>query len=261
MKSAITVTFLGTGTSQGVPVIGCECAVCRSEDPRDQRLRSSILIERGDYRFVIDTTPDFRTQCLRAGLKRLDAVVYTHAHVDHILGFDDLRRFCELEDKAMPIYAAADVLEALQRIYPYAFAGEVKYRNYIRPAPRLIDGPFQLADLEVVPLSLPHGKITLNGYLILCDGVKRLAYFTDCHEVPAAALREIVGVRALVVDTLRRKPHPTHMSVEQSLEVARMVRPGITYGIHMCHDLPHAETERNLPPDFRLAYDGLSVEL
>jgi len=261
MKSAIRVTFLGTGTSQGVPVIGCACGVCKSDDPRDNRLRTSILVERGDFRFVIDTTPDFRVQCLRVGLERLDAVVYTHAHCDHILGFDDLRRFCELDDKEMPIYAAPDVLSALRRIYPYAFDDEVKFRTYIRPDPHVIDGPFRLADMEITPLELPHGRITLNGYLISCEGVKRLAYFTDCHEVPQEVIEQVVGVRALVLDTLRHKPHPTHMSLDQARQVAAVVKPDITYGIHMCHDLPHEATERELPDDFRLSYDGLRLEL
>lgn len=259
MTPDFELTFLGTGTSQGVPVIGCGCAVCRSEDPRDKRMRSGALIRTPECTFVIDTSPDFRTQCLKYDIKRLDAVVYTHAHIDHIIGFDDLRRFCEMEDRDMPIYAAADVLADLRRIFTYAFSDQTRYRTYIRPAPHVIDGPFFLGETEIIPVRLPHGKIILNGYLFKRHGRKLVAYFTDCHDVPSEAIEMVRGVDVLVLDALRHKPHPTHMNIARATEVAMEVCAHRTFFTHMCHDIPHEETQQTLPDGIFLAYDGLAV--
>jgi phosphoribosyl 1,2-cyclic phosphate phosphodiesterase len=255
----VQITFLGTGTSHGIPVIGCACKVCNSADLRDKRLRTSIWVETPGFSLIVDTTPDFRTQCLREEICRVDAVLYTHAHVDHILGFDDLRRFCELESKNMPILASAPTLESLARVFHYAFDGSARFPNYIRPDPQPVNGPFTLGGLDIVPVELPHGRMTTNGFVFKKTGRRLFAYYTDCAEVPPAAEEAARGVEVLVIDALRHHSHQTHLTVQGALEAARRIGARQTYLIHMCHELGHAETEANLPPDVRLAYDGLRI--
>jgi phosphoribosyl 1,2-cyclic phosphate phosphodiesterase len=253
------ITFLGTGTSHGIPVIGCACKVCKSSDPRDKRLRTSIRIETNGFSLIVDTTPDFRAQCLREDISKVDAVLYTHAHVDHILGFDDLRRFCELENKSMPIHGSPQTLESLTRVFQYAFDGSARFSNYIRPDPCPISGPFQIGGIDVVPVELPHGRMTTNGFVFEKNGRRLFAYYTDCAEVPPAAEEAARDVEVLVIDALRHNSHQTHFTVSGALDAARRIRARKTYFIHMCHELGHAETESGLPPDVRLAYDGLRL--
>lgn len=257
----IDVTFLGTGTSHGIPVIGCQCRVCHSTDPRDQRLRTAAFLRSPDLQLQIDTPPDFRTQCLREGLVHIDAVLYTHSHSDHILGFDDLRRFCEIEDKEMPVYASHRTLADLRRIFLYAFDDSPRFRTYVRPRPIPVEGDFTLGDLRVQPVDLPHGRTISTGYIFHYRGEKVFAYFTDCQSVPPEAVEAASGVNVLVLDALRHAAHTTHMSLEQAISASEEIRPGMTYFTHMCHDLGHAETERSLPADIRLAYDGLKISL
>lgn len=257
----LEVTFLGTGTSHGIPVIGCECAVCQSTDPRDKRLRSALHVKTPEFAFAVDTPPDFRTQCLRERITRLDAVVYTHSHMDHILGFDELRRFCELEDKAMPVYASAGTLEDLSRVFSYAFAGTQTFRTYVRPEPREVSGPFELGHTKIVPVALPHGRMITTGLIFHRHGCKKFAYMTDCQEVPDEASDAAAGVEVLVVDALRHSAHSTHMTIEQALDAVARIQPTRAYFIHMCHDLGHAVTEALLPDNVRLAYDGLRIVL
>jgi phosphoribosyl 1,2-cyclic phosphate phosphodiesterase len=257
----LEITFLGTGTSHGIPVIGCECAVCRSEDPRDKRLRTAILVRTPELVFCVDTPPDFRTQCLRERIRALDAVIYTHSHSDHVLGFDDLRRFCEIEDKPIPVYAAERTLKDLARVFQYAFDGSQKFRNYVRPEPRVIDGAFELGRTTVIPVDLPHGRATTTGLIFQRGGRNLLAYMTDCQAVPAEALEAARGVDVLVLDALRHESHSTHLTVAQALEIVAEVRPKRAYFIHMCHELGHAETEAGLPPHVRLSYDGLCLSI
>ena len=254
------ITFLGTGTSHGIPVIGCECAVCRSDDPRDKRLRTAIHVATPEYSLIVDTPPDFRTQCLREGISRVDAVLYTHSHVDHILGFDDLRRFCELENKSIPIHASAQTLENLSRVFKYAFDGTAQFANYVRPAPHLIDGPLSLGGLKIVPVELPHGRMVTSGFVFEKSGRRLFAYFTDCAAVPPEAEEAARDVDVLVIDALRHHSHQTHFTVAGALEAARRIRAKKTLFIHMCHDLGHVATEADLPPDVRLAYDGLRLD-
>jgi len=257
----IEITFLGTGTSHGIPVIGCECRVCKSRDPRDKRLRTGIFVSTPECAFCVDTPPDFRTQCLREGIQTLDAVVYTHSHSDHILGFDDLRRFCEVEDRQMPIYGSARTLSDLARVFQYAFDDSPKFRTYVRPEAHTIDGPFFLGETRLVPISLPHGRIETTGLVFHRGGRKRLAYMTDCQAVPAEAEDEARGVDVLVIDALRHAPHSTHLSIDEALAVVDRIRPGMTYFIHMCHDVGHSVTEAMLPPEIRLSYDGLRIQV
>ena len=260
VAAGLEITFLGTGTSQGVPMIACDCAVCRSEDPRDSRLRTAARIRTPAVEFVIDTPPDFRTQALRENIRRLDAVLYTHAHTDHVMGFDDLRRFCETQDIEMPVYATPGVLADFRRIFEFAFDGSGKgIRNYIRPRVHEVTGPFTLGDLDVTPVSLPHGRFDTTGYVFSQLGHPLLAYFTDCNAVPAAAQEAARGVEVLVIDALRHHPHPTHMSVQEAIDAAESIGAKRTFFTHMSHDVGHAATETALPGNVRLAFDGLRV--
>ena len=255
----LTITFLGTGTSQGVPVIGCDCAVCTSTDARDRRTRASIYVETPEGAWVVDTGPDFRTQALREGVRRVDAAVFTHAHTDHIMGFDDLRVFC-WGGRELPVYASAETMRDLQRVFLFAFNGENRWPGYLLPVPHVIDGPFMLGGTELTPLPVEHGRTPVNGYLFSRDGVPLAAYLSDCKRVPEVAIERIRGVRHLIVDALRQKPHPTHMNIEEALALAQKVGPGQTWFTHLCHDLAHAETEAALPAGVRVAYDGLRIE-
>lgn len=256
--SALTITFLGTGTSHGVPVITCDCAVCTSADPRDRRTRSSIYVETPECAWVVDTGTDFRTQCLRENIRRLDAVVFTHSHTDHIMGFDDLRPFCP-GGKPIPIYASAATMLDLERVFLFAFNGENRFPGYVHPWPHIVDQAFTLGATELTPLPVPHGRATVFGYLFTRDGEKLAAYLSDCKSVPEPVIERIRGVRHLIVDALRHKPHPTHMCVAEALAVAEAVRPGQTWFTHLCHDLGHAETEAMLPPGVRVAFDGMKI--
>ncbi len=256
----LTITFLGTGTSQGVPIIGCDCRVCLSEDSRDLRMRSSIYVQTPECSWVIDTGPDFRSQCLRYGIRTLDAVVYTHAHTDHIMGFDDLRPFCPW-GKALPVYASPDTMGHLKRIFEFAFNGQNRFPGYIHPEPHEIVEPFFLGDTELTPLEVPHGRTMVNGYLLRRNGQPLAAYLSDCKEVPEPIIERIAGVQHLIVDALRYKLHPTHMNVEEALAVAEKVRPAQAWFTHLCHDLMHADLEQSLPSGVRVAYDGLKLEL
>ena len=257
----VEVTFLGTGTSHGIPVIGCQCHVCLSPDSRDKRLRCAIQVRTPEMVIQVDTPPDFRTQCLRGAVTRIDAVIYTHSHTDHILGFDDLRRFCELENKSMPIYAAERTLNDLRRVFQYAFGGEYRLSGYIRPEPIVINGPFRLGETEIIPFDLPHGRTMTTGLIFRRAGRKLLAYFTDCKEVSQEAEEAARGVDTLVVDALRHASHMTHMSLTEAIAVSMRIAPRTTYFTHMCHDLGHAETELLLPENIRLAYDGLAFAI
>lgn len=258
--AGLTITFLGTGTSQGIPVIGCDCAVCRSADPRDKRTRSSIYVETPECAWVVDTGTDFRAQCLRENVRRLDAVVLTHSHADHIMGFDDLRVFCP-NGREIPVYASEPTMRDLERVFIFAFDGKHRFPGYIRPVSRIInDIPFMLGETELTPLPVPHGRTTVFGYLFSRAGEKLVAYLSDCQLVPDPIAARILGVRHLIIDALRHKPHPTHMSVSEALAVATRVQAKQTWFTHLCHDLGHAETEAALPRGVAVAFDGLRLE-
>ena len=256
----LTLTFLGTGTSQGVPIIGCECAVCTSTDPRDQRTRSSVYIESPECSWVIDTGNDFRTQCIREKIKRMDAVVYTHSHTDHVMGFDDLRAFC-LTGTKIPIYASPETMADLRRVFNFAFNGENTFPGYILPDPHEIWGAFMLGETELTPLQIKHGRAHVYGYLLRRNGKRLLAYLSDCKEIPEDVIRQIKGTKIMIIDALRHRLHPTHLTVGEALEIVEKVKPGQTWFTHLSHELPHEETERNLPEGVRIAYDGLKLHV
>jgi phosphoribosyl 1,2-cyclic phosphate phosphodiesterase len=240
-------------------MIGCDCEVCRSSDPRNQRLRSSIYVETPESSWLVDTGADFRTQALRANIRRVDAVVFTHSHTDHIMGFDDLRRFA-YERGSMPVYASAETMRDLERVFEFAFKGTNPFPGYLKPEPHIIKGPFELGSTTITPLPVPHGNFFVNGYLFSRHGEKLVAYLSDCSGVPNAIVDLMANVKVLIIDALRDKPHPTHLSVAQALEVADRVQPKETYFTHIAHELPQA-AESRLPAGTHIAYDGLKLTL
>jgi phosphoribosyl 1,2-cyclic phosphate phosphodiesterase len=253
----LKVTVLGSGTSSGVPTVGCSCEVCLSTDPRDKRLRPSILLQYGGRNIVVDTTPDFRTQALRVGLQHLDAVVYTHGHADHILGLDDVRPFNYQQRSHIPIYASAITFDVIRRIFDYAFSNKPQLSTVPKLDVNIFEeAPFEVLGLEFEPIPLVHGNMVVYGFRI-----GNIAYLTDHGDIPEASLAKLHGLDVLFLDALRHKPHPTHSSLENSIATAKRLGAKRTYFTHMCHDLPHAETEQSLPPGIFLAYDGLQLEV
>jgi len=254
--------FLGTGTSQGVPMIGCDCAVCSSPDPKNQRFRSSLLIQ-NDRQIVIDTGPDFRMQALAHRLRQIDATVYTHCHTDHIMGFDDLRRFCEITGQQMPVYGSQFTIDALQRIFPYAFDPNLKVSTYIRAQPHIVDAnhEFSIGDTGMIPVSVPHGNTPTFGYIILDRGVRKAAYLPDCAALNNSMIPALQDIPLLIIDGLREHPHPTHLHIEAAIAVGRQVGAKITYLTHLTHNVSHGERQKSLPENVFLAYDGLCLQL
>jgi phosphoribosyl 1,2-cyclic phosphate phosphodiesterase len=252
----VQITFLGTGTSHGIPMIGCKCAVCTSADPRDRRCRASILVTQDDGTVVlVDTGADLRMQALTWGVECVDAVVYTHSHADHIFGLDELRRFNVLRGGDIPLYADEPTLSDLQRIFSYAFWSPPELGGGVpRLAPHLIDGPFDVGTQRWQPVPILHGRRPILGFR-----VGGFAYLTDCSGIPEQSWPLLDGLEVLVLGALRVRPHPTHFCIDEAVEVARRVGAARTLFTHMAHDLPHAATCDRLPPTMALAYDGLSV--
>lgn len=254
-KPATLITVLGSGTSVGVPTIGCDCAVCQSTDPRDARLRPSILVRRGGVNVLIDTTPDLRQQALRARLSRIDAILYTHAHADHILGLDDVRPFNYHRRDPIPIYGSAETLDALRRCFAYIFSGERSESSMPRVACHVFDSaPISIGELAFTPVKLAHGSGVSYGFRF-----GRAAYLTDHSDIPEESVPLLEGLDVLFLDALRHKPHPTHSTVERSLAWVERLKPNRAFFTHICHDLSHVRLESLLPPHVRLAYDGLEI--
>jgi len=268
---SLKVTFLGTGTSHGVPMIGCECAVCRSNDPRDRRWRPSILVDAGEAppapssarsafarsvrHILVDTSTDLRTQALTYGVTRVDAILFTHSHADHVLGLDEVRRYNVVQRSAMPCFADERTLSDLRRTFGYIFDAPGVGGGVPQLALFQIGGAFTLGGVEIVPVPVMHGPRPILGFRF-----GSFAYLTDCSAIPDGSWPLLDGVRTLVVDALRERPHPTHFSVSQALDVVARLAPERAYFTHICHDLAHADTSARLPRGVELAYDGLVLD-
>jgi phosphoribosyl 1,2-cyclic phosphate phosphodiesterase len=255
MADQLFITVLGSGTSVGVPTIGCHCAVCTSTDPRDNRLRPSVLLRYRGRTVLVDTTPDFRQQALRHNIERLDAVLYTHSHADHVMGLDDIRPFNFRQRGSIPIYGSEDTLEAIRRSFPYIFDGKPAESSVPRiEAVSLNGSPFDLFGLECTPVPVWHGRTPVYGFRL-----QNAAYLTDHSDIPPESIELLRGLDVLFLDALRHKPHPTHSTVQRSLQWVEQLAPSRTWFTHISHDLAHESTERQLPPHVRLAYDGLEI--
>ncbi|MFA6275306.1 MAG: MBL fold metallo-hydrolase [Pedobacter sp.] len=251
------ITFLGTGTSQGIPVIGCSCSVCLSADKRDKRLRVSVLVETDDKIIVIDSGPDFRYQMLRAGVKDLDAILFTHEHKDHVAGLDDIRPFNYILKKKIDIYAAERVQEALKREFSYIFA-DIKYHGLPQINLHTVnDKPFKVGETSITPIDVLHYKLPVLGYRF-----KDFTYITDAKTISEESLTKIKGSKYLVINALQKEEHISHFTLDEAIAFANKAGAEKTYFTHMSHNLGlHADIEKELPNHIKLAYDGLSFEL
>jgi len=253
-----TLTVLGSGTSMGVPTIGCDCAVCNSDDPRDRRTRPSIMVQWNGHTVLIDTTPDFREQAIREHIQRIDAILYTHGHADHILGLDDVRPLSFRRTTGggkIPLFATENTAQVLRHIFRYIFEGDYKYGGLAQVELKDVDGPIEIGGAKFVPLRVNHGEYPIEAYRF-----GSAAYLTDFSSVPEETMQQLQGLDILFLDALRHNPHPTHSTVEQSLEIVDQLKPKRAFFTHISHDLPHEETNASLPPNVRLSHDGLKLE-
>lgn len=253
----LKITVLGSGTSVGVPMIGCHCAVCSSEDPRDKRLRPSVHLRYGDHGVLIDTTPDFRYQALRAQIERVDAILFTHSHADHVMGLDDVRPFNFQQGGVIPIHGSEETISAIRKSFHYIFDEGSSESSRPRLVTHVFDAaPIDLFGVEFRPIRLCHGKGTVYGFRF-----GRAAYLTDHSDIPEESMELLCGLDVLFLDALRHRPHPTHSTVERSLASVEKLAPRRAFFTHICHDLGHARTEESLPSHVRLAYDGLEIDV
>lgn len=261
----IKLTFLGTGTSTGVPVIGCTCPTCTSADRRDIRYRCSVLLNYSDgtgtpYSILVDCTPEFRLQALRHNIERIDAVFLTHSHADHIFGLDDLRRYNQIQKAAIPIFGNRETLHDIHRIFKYVFVetqkggGKPRFNlSELRPQ------PLHIGPCMITPIPIKHGELDILGYRFDIDG-SSIGYITDCSSIPPDSLALLAGLDFLIIGALRHKPHTTHMTLAQAAEVSQSLSPGKTYFTHIAHDITYAVDNAALPKGISLSYDGLIIE-
>ncbi len=255
--ASLQITVLGSGTSAGVPMIGCKCAVCTSPDPKDRRTRASIVVDYHGKRILVDTTPELRLQCVAQDVNWIDAVVYTHAHADHIMGLDDVRRFNAIRKGPLDMWADRTTFESIDRAFGYAFNPPDPSAKLFRPhlIRRYIEGPFEIEGVVWQPIPLIHGTMPVLGFRI-----GRFAYCTDVSEIPEPSYDLLKGLDLLIIDALAWHKHPTHLSIDEALAVVDRVKPGRTLFTHIAHNVGHAETSARLPSGVELAYDGQVAE-
>lgn len=252
------ITVLGSGTSQGVPIIGCKCRTCLSDNPKDKRLRASVHIDVNGTGILIDTSIDFRQQLLRAGITDLDAILFTHHHVDHIFGLDDLRQINQRHKKFVDVYGNKHTLDEIKVTFRYALDEEL-IRYWAVPLMNfnyLENKEFEFRGIKIIPIEVFHGRLKIFGYRI-----GNFAYITDASEIPEPEMKKLEGLDTLILNSLRKAPHPTHFNVEQATEIALRVKAKQTYFTHITHDLNHDETNAELPEGLQLAYDGLEINI
>lgn len=257
VDSAVEIIVLGTGTSHGIPMIGCTCAVCTSSDPHDRRTRASIFVRYAGQRLLIDSAPELRLQCVANGIDAVDAVLFTHHHADHVLGLDDLRRFNHLMDKSIPCYGSEATLTGIRFMFPYAFEAAPPGSPHSRPKLdlRIIDAePWSIGEARVIPIPLFHGPMPVLGFRF-----GRFAYCTDCNRIPEPSMELLTGLDVLILDCLRKTPHPAHFSVDEAVAAARRIAARQTFFTHMTHQLSHEQTNRELPEGMALAHDGQRI--
>ena len=255
-RGQVEVTVLGSGTSHGVPMIGCDCTVCTSDDPRDKRMRPSIFVRTSGHRILVDTSPELRLQCLAHEVTTVDAVLFTHHHADHVGGLDDLRRFNWMTKQSMPCYGTARTLDRIRKMFAYAFQ-HAPGSPHSRPNLDLQvveTEPFTVGDQTVIPIPIMHGPLPILGYRI-----GNFAYCTDCSHIPDESIEKLRGLDVFMVDAVRRRPHPAHFSLDQAIDVSQRVNAKQTYFTHLAHAFLHAETNAELPERMALAYDGLRI--
>lgn len=249
-----TLTVLGSGTSMGVPTLGCPCAVCHSSDPMDRRTRPSIMVSYAGRNVVIDTTPDFRAQAIRESVTHVDAVIYTHGHADHILGLDDLRPMT-FRGVDIPLYADEPTTARLQDVFGYIFSGDYKYGNSAQLALKPLEGDLELWGARFEQVKVRHGNTEILGFRF-----GSAAYLTDFSDIPSGSMEQLCGLDILFLDALRHRPHPTHSTLSNSLRIVEELKPNRAFFTHISHDLPHASTNANLPENVRLSHDGMKLE-
>ena len=253
------LTFLGTSTSVGIPVIGCDCEICSSDDPLLKRMRASVHIDTGSDSILVDSGPDLHQQAHRHGLRKVDAVLYTHQHLDHTAGFDELRAFCWGRDERLPMYSTAACLDELKRVYNWAFSSENTYPGYIQPDPRPITGPFEFGGIKITALPVVHGKVETIGYRFDSESLS-IAYIPDVKTIHESTYLLLEGLDHLIIDCLREAPHSTHMCLEESLKAAERVGAKRTWLTHIAHEIDVREVEKSLPETIRFAYDTLTID-
>lgn len=261
MSSTLTATLLGTGTSTGIPIIGCDCSVCTSDDPRDQRTRCACIIEVDGLKLLIDAGPDFRMQALREGIDQIDAVLFTHHHFDHVVGLDDLRPFLFRNRRPIPCFAPPDTAAVLRSMFSYIF-DDGSYPGVPNLTLHETNGPFSVTGREdpskrvlVTPIPVMHGEMAMSGYR-----VGHFAYLTDTNQIPESSLPLLGDLDVLVLDALRHAPHPTHFTIAEAVAAAGSIGAAETWFVHMTHSVMHAPEDEALPPGIHLGYDGLRLE-
>lgn len=252
----MNIIFMGTGTSHGVPMIACDCSVCTSKNPKNYRTRSSILISENGHNILIDAAIEFRLQCLRNNVRRLDAVLLTHPHADHIFGLDDVRRFNWVQREEIPVYGTEDTLRTVRNVFSYVFNDECSQGSKPRFSLNAFNGRLNLFNHEIIQIDVNHGNEKATGYRI-----GKFAYVTDVSAIPEASMERLKGLDTLVLGALRYIPHPKHFTINQAAEIAQKLKPKRTFLTHIAHDVEHEKANSELPDEIRLAYDGLEIAI